>query len=168
MVEATGPADLKYLGMRLKALGAAGFGAPAADLGAGKTLRAQLLGAIRVASKPAVAAVKAAAREQLPKSGGLNEYVAKERITSATRLSGRSVGVRIRAQSSTRNWGDGQATVRHPPFGHKNRKWTETKLPNPGWFTETLQHQQPLAAAQILAAMKAVQAEVTTRRMGRL
>jgi hypothetical protein len=154
--------------MRLKALGAAGFGAPSADLGAGTSLRAQLLGAIRVASKPAVAAVKDAARDQLPKSGGLNEYVAKERISSSTRLSGRQAGVRIRAQSSTSNWGDGQTQVRHPVFGHRNRKWAETKLPNPGWFTETLQRQQPLVAAQVLVAMKAVQAEVTTRRMGRL
>ena len=153
--------QLKAIGLRMKYLGAGGNILAAEGLGAGRTLRAQLLGAIRVAAKPAVEATRQAARSTLPKGGGLNEYIAVEKIKVSTRLTGPSVGVRIIAQSG--QWSGDQSEVRHPVFGHRNRRWTTTKV-TPGWFTGTLTRETPKIMGPIYAAMEAVAAEA----MGRL
>ena len=160
-----GPADgalqLRALGLRLKVLSAAGDVAPAVGLGAGRSLRAQLTAGIREAAKPAVEATRQAARSSLPKRGGLNVYVADEQIKTAVRLTGPRVGVRIAAQS--RSWNEDQSAVRHPVFGHRDRKWATTKV-TPGWFTETLTREAPMIIGAVLAAMEAVAVE-TTRRL---
>ena len=160
MPDADGALQLRALGLRMKELSAAGNLAAAEGLGSGRTLRAQLLGAIRAASKPAVQSVKDAARTQLPKRGGLNDYIANEKIKTGTRLTGPRVGVRITASSG--NWSENQTSVRHPVFGNRKR-WAVTPIASPGWFTETLQHEVPAVTAAIRIAMEAVAAEATRR-----
>ena len=162
MANADAALQLKAIGLRMKALGAGGNILAAPGLGAGKTLRAQLLGSIRAAAKPAIEATREAARSTLPKSGGLNEYIAAEKIKVSTRMTGPRVGVRIVAQSG--QWNIDQSEVRHPVFGHSNRPWTTTKIATPGWFEKTLTREAPKAIGPISAAMEAVAIEA----MGRL
>ena len=162
MANADAALQLKAIGLRMKALGAGGNMLAAPGLGAGKTLRAQLFGAIRVAVKPAVEATRLAARETLPKRGGLNRYIAGEKIKVSTRLTGPQVGVRIAAQSG--QWNGDQSEVRHPVFGRRNKPWTITRVSTPGWFTETLTRETPKIMGPIYTAMEAVAAEA----MGRL
>ena len=161
MANADAALQLKLIGLRMKALGAGGNMLAAPGLGAGRTLRAQLLGSIRAAAKPAVEATRQAARDTLPKGGGLNEYIAAEKIKVATRLTGPQVGVRIVAQSG--QWNSDQSEVRHPVFGRKNKPWTVTKT-TPGWFEGTLIREVPRVIVPIRAAMEAVAVEA----MGRL
>ena len=162
MANADAALQLKMIGLRMKALGAGGNMLAAPGLGAGKTLRAQLFGAIRTAAKPAVEATRQAARDTLPKRGGLNKYIAAEKIKVATRLTGPMVGVRIVAQSG--QWNSDQSEVRHPVFGRKNRPWTSTTIATPGWFERTLTREAPKVIGPIRVAMEAVAVEA----MGRL
>ena len=154
--------QLKMIGLRMKALGAGGNILAAPGLGAGKTLRAQLLGSIRAAAKPAIEATRQVARDTLPKGGGLNEYIAAEKIKVSTRMTGPQVGVRIVAQSG--QWNNGQSEVRHPVFGRKDRRWTTTRVSTPGWFSETLTRETPKMMGPLSVAMEAVAVEA----MGRL
>ena len=162
MANADAAMQLKAIGLRMKYLGAGGNILAAEGLGAGRTLRAQLLGAIRVAAKPAVEATRQAARSTLPKRGGLNEYIAAEKIKVSTRLTGPQVGVRIIAQSG--QWSGDQSEVRHPVFGRRNKPWTTTRVATPGWFTGTLTRETPKIMGPMYVAMEAVAAEA----MGRL
>lgn len=161
MPNVDGALQLKALGLRMKALGAAGELAAAPGLGRGRTLRAQLLGSIREAAKPAVDATRQAARTTLPRRGGLNAYVADERIRVATRITGPRVGVRITAQSRT--WNDDQSTVRHPVFGRRDKPWKTTRVAVPGWFTATLTREAPKVVGPIRLAMEAVAVEASGR-----
>jgi hypothetical protein len=167
--------QLKELGARLKVLGAEGNLAAADNLGAagfgrGKTLRAQLLTGIRIGAKPAVEATRQAAREQLPKKGGLNNYVADTQIVSRTRVTGPRVGVRIGVNKGApgsaahRAYGANRGVINHPTFGHQDRRVDQT-LPTAGWFDKTLEEQQPVIVSAVTAAMEAVAIE-TTRRLG--
>jgi hypothetical protein len=164
-----GAGQLKALGVRLKALGAAGDLGASADLsgprfGAGKTLRAQLLAGIRTGAKPAIEATRQAARDKLPKKGGLNDYVADTQIVSATRLSGPRVGVRIGVKrGSHKAWGANRGAIRHPVFGHDT--WVNQELHTRGWFDKTLEDQRPVVTAAVRAAMEVVAIEAT-RRLG--
>jgi hypothetical protein len=170
-----GATQLRELGLRLKALGAAGDlgaaeGLTGSAFGSGKTLRAQLLSGIRMAAKPAVEAARQAARDQLPKKGGLNTFVADTQITSRTRLTGPRVGVRIGVNKGApgskahRAYGANKGVINHPVFGHLDRRAEQT-LSSSGWFDKTLQDQQPVMTAAVRAAMEAVAIEAT-RRLG--
>jgi hypothetical protein len=149
---AVGAGQLELLGLRLKAAGATG-------------LRRNLLAGIRAGAKPLVADVRAAALAQLPKSGGLNEYVASSPIAVRTRLSGPSVGVRIvntkkgAGSGGIADFGSDRGAVRHPVFGHKDRKWAVTKV-TPGWFTKTLEDKSPGVAPDVFAAMELTAREI--------
>jgi ribosomal protein L16/L10AE len=170
-----GATQLKALGVRLKALGAAGDLAASDNLGSlkfggGKTLRAQLLTGIRIGAKPAVEAARQAARNTLPKKGGLNTFVADTQIVSRTRLTGPRVGVRIGVNKGVpgskahRAYGANKGTVNHPVFGHEDRRVVQ-ELHSRGWFDKTLEQQQPVITAAVRSAMEAVAIEAT-RRLG--
>ena len=162
-----GGAQLQALGLRLKTLAGYQNGLAAtalSDLGAGKTLRSQLLAGIRAGAKPAIQAARDAARTSLPKHGGLNEEVATTGITVATRLTGPRVGVRIGVtkgrKRSNKAYGANKGLIQHPVFG--KGKWVDQKVPA-GWFDETLEKSAPLISAPIQAAMERVAAEATRR-----
>ena len=162
MPNADAALQLKALGVRMKALGAAGALQAAPGLGSGRTLRAQLLAGIRVAAAPAVAATRQAARDSLPKRGGLNDYIATEKIAVSVRLAGPAVGVRITAVGG---WGSNAGTVRHPVFFHPPKRlvWVEQQIGSSGWFTETLAREAPKVLGPVRAAMEAVAVEATAR-----
>jgi hypothetical protein len=171
-IEITGARQLEALGLRLKALGAAGNGAASVELsslGRGKTLRSQLLSGIRTGAKPAIEATRQAARTNLPKRGKLNESVATTAITVNTRLTGAKVGVRIGVpkgrKKSNKVYGANKGVVRHPVFGEWLPGMPDQNLGDnaAGWFDKTLRREVPKTIVPIRAAMEAVALEATRR-----
>lgn len=99
-------------------------------------LRKELNKGMRDGAKPLIPLVKAAARDQLPHGGGLNELVAREPMRVQTRT-GRDPGVRVVVGKKR---GGARATnrgvIRHPVFGNREQ-WAEQKVTD-GWFDDTL------------------------------
>lgn len=164
--DTSGALQLKALGLRLKALGgAAGAGGAATDV-AGlaigpKTLRAQLIAAIKVAAKPAMRAASDAARSNLPRAGGLNAVVADSKIKTTVKTAGPRVGVRIvDSGPGTRNANRGY--IRHPVFGVWRPNVPNQPVPS-GWFDRTLANQAPGVTADIRAVLELVAQEATRR-----
>jgi hypothetical protein len=123
--------------------------------------RKELLRAIQSGTKELKADIKASARSSLPTRGGLNEVIAQSPISTRTRTTGNSVGVRIVATGKPLR--DIEATnrgrLRHPVFG--NRKvWVQQTIPA-GWFDRPLQAGAPKVRTELLAAMQRIIANVT-------
>ena len=123
-----------------------------------KTLRRELTRAIREASKPAQAAIRASALEELPKRGGLAAKVASSRVTTKIRTSARTAGVRIQATNLHDIAAMNRGRLRHPVFGNKN-VWVNQKI-KPGWFTDPANATRPVAQQRVRAAMERVQANL--------
>jgi len=91
---------------------------------------------------PAVrAAVKARALATLPKRGGLNQWVARTRVSAAVRVAGRSAGVKLKgSRKSAKGKSDlnrlDAGTVRHPSWGRRTPGSWHTQSVTPGYFTE--------------------------------
>jgi hypothetical protein len=159
MTSIAGPAnkELALLAIRLKAAGDGG-------------LRRELLAGLRAGVRPVIPALQAAARADLPKGGGLNEWVAASKFSVRNRLSPFTAGVQIVNQSKTgtsRRGGSGsvqfgsdRGVVRHPVFGHKDRRWTETKVRG-GWFTDTVEQHLPQITAEVTAVLTGVAERLT-------
>lgn len=126
-----------------------------------------------VVKHEAVPAVQAAARAQLPKSGGLNEWVAGEPINVRSTLSLRSAGVRM-AQPYPGARYTNSGFVRHPVFadGTKTRKeWTWVNQPIPqsaGWWSDTLTAIGPAMTAQLMVMVREMNAAITRSKWGAL
>lgn len=111
---------------------------------------------IRAESSPLVAAAREAARTQLPKSGGLNEYEATQKITISVLTSARTTAVRIRgrASQSTDN-----GTWRHP--NPRGGGWSSQSYPGAdGWWTKTMERKAPEATVLIMGQLEAVAAKI--------
>jgi hypothetical protein len=114
--------DLADLGRALKAAG-------------GTELRKELLRGIREGSKPTIRKVKASAERNLPRRGGLAARVARSKISTRTKLSGSSAGVRIVAQGDMDVEALDAGRLRHPVFGRGG--WAEQSVPQ-GWFSKPI------------------------------
>ena len=161
----SGAAQMRLLGLRLKALGAANSAASGLGpgFGRGATLRAQLLAGIRSAAAPLLDEVRVAAREQLPKHGGLNESVAASKFAVRTRLAGPRAGVRI-TNTSHGGGGTNRGVIRHPVFGRARTPWVEQKDPAAaGWFDATLTHHAPQVAVALRATMETIAIQAAGR-----
>lgn len=89
------------------------------------------------ATKPLVKAAKESALTELPRGGGLNEWVAGGRFSTSLRMSGRNPGVSIRAARKGHDYrAIDRGRLRHPVFG--NRQVWVTQLIKPGFFTERM------------------------------
>lgn len=124
--EVRGANQLEEVARRLKAAGAG-------------DLRKELLAGIRAANKPVIAEIRASARENLPKSGGLAALIASSSYGTRTRTSGNSVGVQIRGTSRSvkglRALNAGR--LRHPVFGNRST-WVEQSV-TPGFFSKPIE-----------------------------
>lgn len=104
---------------------------------AGKTdLRRELNKGLRDAARPLIAKTRAAARRDLPHSGGLAQLVAKTPQRIQVRTGATTAGVRIvagRAGSGAR--GTNKGVIRHPVFG--TDVFVDQKVPS-GWFDDTI------------------------------
>jgi hypothetical protein len=97
---------------------------------------------IRAATKPARQAIKRAAKDILPKHGGLNLWVSRISVLAQVRLSGSKAGVKLKGgRNSLGGRSDiaaiDRGRVRAPSWGHRSRASWHTVSVAPGFFTKT-------------------------------
>lgn len=154
-IRVTGADQCRALGLALKAAGEEGKG-----------LRRELLASMRAAEKPLADAARKSARANLPKAGGLNEWVATSKITARNSLSGRGAGVRLVAKKPGGSKGSHDlealdaGTFRHPVYGHR-KTWVTQSIPA-GWWTTALFKASPRVQLELLAAIR-----ITNERIAR-
>lgn len=124
-------ADAFYrLSKRLKEVGGTGKG----------SLRNEMNKALKAAVKPVVPKVKEAARSKLPKSGGLNERIAKRTPKVVTATGVKTAGIRIQDKSTDPRINQGR--VYHPVFGRT--PGVVQQVPEArGYFDETIEREAP-------------------------
>lgn len=148
-------ADLALLSGRLRATGQVG-------------LKKNITAAITLATRPARDAVKAEYRASMPKTGGLNEWLAKSSINSAVLTGPKTAGVVIRASKRGHDLRSINRTgkVRHPTrkgpgFKQADRSaWRETSVPD-----HTFEHALEPFGPAVRAALQVAQ-NVTAREAG--
>ena len=119
-------------------------------------MRRELNAALRLVTKPLIAETRAAARERLPKHGGLNESVAKAQQRIQVRTGAKTAGVRIVVSGAVK--GADAGTIRHPVFGHRNR-FVSQQVPG-GWFDKTLEDSAPEVRGEIEAVLERVARQI--------
>ena len=145
-VEGSG-GSLTFLSARLRATGQSG-------------LKKNIAVPIRVATAPARAAVRATLREEMPKGGGLNEWLAKSSFTSGVLTGAKTAGVVMRGRKSGHDLRsiDRSGEVRHPTrsgprFSEENRKiWRTTDVPT-GWWEKSLAPFGPAVRSALIVGM---------------
>lgn len=85
--------------------------------------------------------IKKRALDTLPKSGGLNVWVSKVKVTARVKLSGRSAGVSLKgSRKSTKDKSDlrrlDAGRIRHPSWGRRGKNDWYTQTVEAGFFTE--------------------------------
>lgn len=150
---ANASAQLHEIAARLKAAGEVG-------------IRRETVKSLKTAAAPLIPAARAAARERLPKAGGLNEKVAGQPIKVSVKTGARTAGVSIRAQFTRTDAG----TWRHPVFadGSKTRqewRWVEQSYETASsWFEDAMRAEAPAAQVAMNGILATVAAEI--QRMG--
>ncbi len=134
--EITGGAQLRELGVKLRA--------------ADKQLRLKAARNLRAATRPVIKKQREAALSRLPKSGGLAALVAKSRIGTSVKTTGRTVAVSIVARNPDNIRNIDKGTVRHKTFGRL--PWVDQAV-TPGWFTEPAEEAKPEMAAALTEAI---------------
>jgi hypothetical protein len=149
--------DFRALQVKLRATGQVG-------------LRKNMRKAIVVATAPARKAVKDELEAVMPHGGGLNEYLAKSKITTAVLTGSKTAGVEVRGRGPKdrrRNQGQfrriNQGTIRRPVFADKSKPkkewhWVDQRVPS-GWWERSLAPFGPAAQAAQVAAMNATARE---------
>lgn len=123
-----------------------------------KGLRSEFYAGINSSTKPLIADVRTSAINRLPSKGGLGPRVAKSKITTKRRMSGKAAGVRISGASTYDLRSIDRGRVRHPVFGHP--PWVNQKV-KPGFWTEPLQ----AGAPQVRRALEKVLNDIA-RKLG--
>jgi hypothetical protein len=133
-------------------------------------LRPKVRKAIVAATGPARKAVKDELERVMPKGGGLNEYLAKSKITTAVLTGATTAGVEIRGRSpkdrgrfsKSQFRKINQGVVRHPVFGRREnaQDWQDTPVPS-GWWEDALRPFGAIVEAALIETMN-----VTAREAG--
>ncbi len=124
---------------RLKEVGGKGKG----------SLRSEMEKAVKKAAKPLPAAAKKAAREKLPKKGGLNEVVAKRTPKVVTRTGAQTAGVRVQDRKTDPRMND-QGRIYHPVFGRPGSDAVQTVPGIRGYFDEAMQAEAPQVRDEVV------------------
>jgi hypothetical protein len=118
-----------------------------------RSLRNQLLRHVRVAAQAAIPDVQQAARDTLPRGGGLADRVASQAYRVQASYAGRS-GARVRiagvGMKELRDIDAGR--VRHPVYG--NRSVWRAQSVAPGFFSRTIANRAPEIRAEIGRAVE--------------
>lgn len=118
-------------------------------------LKLEMTRTMRASAQPLVSAVRESAREKLPKSGGLAEQQASQKIRVSVLTGARTAGVRIRTRTRGSMQTD-RGYVRHPTFGDRD-EWVRQDTPGAtGWWTNTLIRKSPEVTAAIVKEMNRV------------
>lgn len=85
--------------------------------------------------------------EAMPRRGGLQAYLAASKVAVTTRSTGVDLwlGNRLKSQLSAINR---RGVVRHPVWGHRDRRWGETEVPDEA-FTKALESLPPEATRRL-------------------
>jgi hypothetical protein len=125
-------------------------------------VRREMLAGLRAAAKTVIPHIQEEGRESLPKSGGMNEYMAAKKPSVRIRTTGRQAGVSIRYKGKG-SYSD-EGGWRHPPFGHRDRKWSNTKSGAAvRWYERGAEKGTPEATAVMAGVLKAVAVQVQGR-----
>jgi hypothetical protein len=132
-------------------------------------LRLAMLRGLKAGAAPLIPLVHEAARKQLPKSGGLNERVAGQKVTASVRTGARTAGVRLTTRDlDTKETDEGY--VRHPVFNRRDkngrRVWAKKNQKIPaaeGWWSKTLAESAPVVAPALVVVMDEVAAAINGR-----
>lgn len=123
-------------------------------------LKRRMNSTLRAAAVPLVDAVREAAREKLPKKGGLNEQQAEQAIRVMVLSGARTAGVRIRTSTRGSMQTD-KGFVRHPVFGEWKPNMPSQQIPQAtGWWSYTLYRKSPEVTPLILAEMNRVARQI--------
>jgi|GEM_PF-5568492 len=114
----------------------------------GKGFRKEMLKGIQRSTKAPKAEATRVAGSELPQRGGLAAEVARAKLSTRTRSTGKNVGVQIIAKGRYIRSTD-RGVIR------------KTQRVPEGWFTETLQNAAPAVRKEILAAMDTVARQIT-------
>lgn len=125
-----------------------------------KDLQRELSKGIAQALEPLRTQLPRSAMAKLPRRGGLAKRVADSKIRTTRRNTGRSVGLRLRADNSDNIRRIDRGEVRHPTYGHL--PWQRQRV-TPGWFTDPTEALAPQARAQVEAAMTEVVRKIEGR-----
>lgn len=123
-----------------------------------KDLRRELHKGLQDAAREIIPLARAAAREELPQTGGMNEAVAKARMRVKV-STGRDPGVSIvagRPGSGARGAEFGR--IRHPVFGNRD-VWVSQSVPA-HWLTGTISRSRHLVIPKLEAALERVARKV--------
>lgn len=114
-----------------------------------KALRKELMRGIQRGGKKMKPHVRVAALRELPKKGGLNEFVADAKVSVRTR-SGKNAGVRLVGAKKGHDLAAiDRGRLRHPVFG---RGWVNQSI-EPGWWSKTLPDHADEVRAEIVTAL---------------
>jgi hypothetical protein len=136
----------------------------------GKKMRADFIRELRRAVDPAKERAKSAVMSihssGLTHGKPLRATIASQ-VKSEVRVSGRLVGVRVKARNRGMPRGFGQAPKRtnasgwrHPVFGRKTRFWVH-QIGKPGWFDDTLAAGRDEYRIAVHRAMEATARRIT-------
>lgn len=113
-------------------------------------LRKELHKHMRDAAKPLIPKVREAARNSLPKKGGLNERIARKGYRPQVRTGEKTAGVRIVGAKVDPRINDGR--VFHPVFGRK--PGVVQQVPEArGYFDKTLSDEGPAVRDDLLRTL---------------
>lgn len=139
--------ELPLLAKRLKEAGLIG-------------IRKQMLADLRKAAAPMRRDLKNQALEDLPKGGGMNQFVARKPIRTSVRTGIRTAGVSLRYSGPGR-YSDNSGGWRHPVFGHRDRKWATTDYsPAVDWWGRGGEHAAPEARLIMASILREVAVKV--------
>lgn len=137
----SGSAQLRAIARQLK------------DVANGRELKLEMTRGLRAGAAPLVADVKRAAEEKLPKRGGLNKKVAKERVTVSVRTGAKTAGVRLTTKAPSTAETD-QGFVRHPLPGNDRSRWVTQSIPEAaGWWSQTLAHGASSVTPELMSVL---------------
>ncbi|GAA4358405.1 hypothetical protein [Angustibacter luteus] len=121
-------------------------------------LRKRVTRGIREATQPMKDAVKASALAELPHRGGLNQLVARSRISNSVRTSSRSAGVQLKATNDHDIKAMDRGRLRHPTFGRTG--WVTQKI-GPGWWSRPLEKTAPQVRDGIQKALNDIGRDIS-------
>lgn len=124
-------------------------------------LRKELHKEMRTVAKPLIPKVREAARNKLPKAGGLNERIARKPLRAQVRTGAKTAGVRIAGTKVDPRINEGR--VAHPVFGRPKSTVVQQVPSADGYFDDTLRESAPEIRDQLLAALDDFAQRITRR-----
>jgi hypothetical protein len=116
-------------------------------------LRKEFHRSVRSAAKPLIPKVRQAARDTLPKAGGLNERIARKSYRAQARTGAATAGVRI-VGSKVDPRINNEGRVFHPVFGRPGSAVVQMVPAARGYFDDTLASEAPVVQAQITEELR--------------